>query len=169
MKIPIRRLTLCAFLCAVALALSFFESQLPSSLIPLPGVKLGLSNIVTLFALYSLGLKPAAGIVFCRCILSSFFGGGISALAFSLFGGAFAIFFMWLAMKCGLFSIFGVSLAGAAAHGIGQIVAACIMLGSLSAIFYLPILLFASLITGAVIAFITAFLLRRIPKKMYKS
>lgn len=169
MKIQIRRLTLCAFLCAVALALSFFESQLPSALIPLPGVKLGLSNIVTLFALYALGMRPAASIVFCRCILASFFGGGISALAFSLFGGAFAIFFMWLAKKSDIFSIFGVSLAGAAAHGIGQIIAACIMLGSLSAIFYLPILLFASIITGALIAFITSFLLRRIPEKMYKN
>ncbi len=169
MKLPIRRLTLCAFLCSCALVLSYFESQLPSSLIPLPGVKLGLSNIVTLFAVYTLGAKPSAAIVFCRCILASLFGGGVSALAFSLFGGAFAVFFMWLAKKSNLFSIFGVSLAGASAHGIGQIIAACIMLGSFSAIFYLPFLLFASLLTGSVIALITGFLLQRIPPKMYKN
>ena len=169
MKLPIRRLTLCAFLCSCALVLSYFEAQLPSSLIPLPGVKLGLSNIVTLFALYALGAKLAAGIVFCRCILASFFGGGISALAFSLFGGAFAIFFMWLTKKSNLFSIFGVSLAGASAHGIGQIIAACLMLGTFSAIFYLPFLLLASILTGSIIAFISTFLLNRIPEKMYKN
>ncbi len=169
MKLPIRRLTLCAFLCSCALVLSYFESQLPSSLIPLPGVKLGLSNIVTLFAVYTLGAKPSAAIVFCRCILASLFGGGVSALAFSLSGGAFAIFFMWLAKKSNLFSIFGVSIAGAAAHGIGQIVAACIMLGTFSAIFYLPFLLFSSLITGTIIGLISQFLIIRIPKDMYKN
>lgn len=169
MKIPIRRLMLCALLCAVALVLSFFESALPTSFVPLPGIKLGLSNIVTLFALFTLGVRPCAGIVFCRCILSSVFGGGISALAFSLFGGAFAIFFMWLAKKSNLFSIFGVSIAGAAAHGIGQIVAACIMLGTFSAIFYLPFLLFSSLITGTIIGLISQFLIIRIPKDMYKN
>ena len=168
MKTPIRKLTLCALLCSCALVLSYFEAQLPSSFIPLPGVKLGLSNIVTLFALYSLGAAPASAILFCRCLLSSAFGGGITAFAFSVCGGAFAILFMWLAKKSNLFSIFGVSLAGAAAHGIGQILAACIMLNSLSAIFYLPLLLLSSLVTGAVIAFIAGFLLERIPEKMYK-
>lgn len=165
MKLSPRDISLYAALIAVALALSMLEAQLP---IPLPGVKLGLANAVTLFALYSLGASPAAVILFCRCILASAFGGGITSLVFSLFGGAAAFAVMLLVKRIKVFSIYGVSIAGAAAHGAGQIFAACIMLGTLSAIYYLPFLLISAVFTGAITAFISQILISRL-KKMYKS
>lgn len=165
MKFSPRDISLYAVLIAVALTLSVFEAQLP---IPLPGVKLGLANAVTLFALYSLGVTDAAVILFCRCTLASVFGGGITALVFSFFGGAAAFAVMWLVKRLKVFSIYGVSIAGAAAHGAGQIFAACIMLGTLSAIYHLPFLLVSATFTGAITAFISQILISRL-KKMYKN
>lgn len=83
-----KKLTLCAVMLSLALALSYLERFLPLQLlIPLPGVKLGLPNIVTLIALYLLGAKSAFAILILRCILGSIFGGGITGLLFSLTGG----------------------------------------------------------------------------------
>ena len=167
MKLKTSDIALYALLISLALAVSFFESFLPTAMIPLPGVKLGLANTVTLFALYSLGFFPALIILICRCVLSSLFGGGISALAFSLSGGVLALFIMRICKKCRQLSIYGVSIGGAAAHGIGQILAACVMLGSFSAVFYLPLLLASSVITGFLTAFISQILISR-TKNMFK-
>ncbi len=162
-----KRIALYSVLISLSVALSAFEAFIPTSLIPLPGLKLGLANIVILFALYALSPKSLPVILICRCLIISFFGGGISAFLFSLFGGLFALATMLLIKKAGFTSIYGVSIAGAAAHGIGQIFIACIMLMSLSTILYLPLLLFSALITGTITAFITQILLTRL-NFMYK-
>ena len=87
-----KKTALCAVLIALALALSYMERFIPLQLIvPLPGVKLGLANIVTLIALYLLGGKAAFAILIPRCILGAVFGGGITGLMFSLAGGILAI------------------------------------------------------------------------------
>ena len=87
MKIKTRELTLCAVLSALALALSYMESFFPLALIvPLPGVKLGLANIVTLYALYAIGFPSALAILLVRCTLGALFAGNASALLFSLLG-----------------------------------------------------------------------------------
>ncbi|MEG2233191.1 MAG: Gx transporter family protein, partial [Oscillospiraceae bacterium] len=80
-----KKLTLCAVLVAMALGLSYFERFIPLQLlIPIPGVKLGLANIVTMLALYFLGTGAAFIILIVRCVMSSIFGGGIAGLMFSL-------------------------------------------------------------------------------------
>ena len=108
---------MCGILIALALALSFAERWFPLQLlIPLPGVKLGLANIVTLVALYRLRTRYAVCILIPRCILGAVFGGGITGLLFSLCGGSLALLAMALAKKSGLFSVYGVSVLGAAAH-----------------------------------------------------
>ena len=136
-----KKIALCAVLIALALALSYIERFLPLQLlIPLPGVKLGLANIVTLIALYLLGGKSAFAILIPRCILGAVFGGGITGLMFSLTGGLLAMSVMALSRKAPLFSIYGVSVLGAAAHSVGQILAA---MGA-----YLPYLLGVSIFTG---------------------
>lgn len=97
MKIKTRELTLCAVLSALALALSYMESFFPLALIvPLPGVKLGLANIVTLYALYALGFPSALAILLVRCTLGALFAGNASALLFSLLGGLSALLVMAL-------------------------------------------------------------------------
>ena len=144
-----KRLTLCAVLIALALALSYTERFIPLQMvIPLPGVKLGLANIVTLVALYLLGPKAAFAILIPRCFFGAVFGGGITGLAFSLTGGILAMVAMLLAKKVPIFSIYGVSILGAAAHNIGQILAAMVLMNSRYIGAYLPYLLVVALFTG---------------------
>ena len=144
-----KRLTLCAILVALAMALSYTERFIPLQMVvPLPGVKLGLANIVTLMALYLLGPKAAFAILIPRCIFGAVFGGGITGLAFSLTGGILAMAVMVLARKIPIFSVYGVSNLGAAAHNIGQILAAMVLMNSRYIGAYLPYLLAVALFTG---------------------
>ena len=161
MKLTTKQLTLCAVLTAMALALSYLENFFPLSLaIPIPGVKLGLANIVTVFALYALGPAQAVMILLARCLLGAVFAGNMNALLFSLMGGFAAMGVMILLSRVRALSVYGVSIGGAAAHNIGQMAAAVITLGSTMVLGYLPFLLAVSLFTGALTGFITALLLR---------
>lgn len=144
-----KRIALCAVLIALAMALSYTERFIPLQMvIPLPGVKLGLANIVTLIALYLMGPKTAFAILIPRCIFGAVFGGGITGLAFSLTGGILAMLTMILASKIPIFSVYGVSILGAAAHNIGQILAAMVLMHSIYIGAYLPYLLVVALFTG---------------------
>lgn len=148
-----KQLTLCAVLISLALGLAYMERFIPLDLVvPLPGVKLGLANIVTLMALYFLGGKMAFTILVLRCFLNSLFSGGITALAFSLTGGLLAMLVMSVTRKLPFLSIYGVSILGAAAHNIGQIFAAMVLLKSMYVLAYLPLLLAVSLVTGLITA-----------------
>ena len=156
-----RRLAFMAVLTALALALSYMEQWIPLQLlIPLPGVKLGLANIVTVFALYAWGFWPALTILIARCFLGALFGGGLTAFFFSLLGGCLAMSTMGLVSRCKGLSIFGVSICGAAAHNIGQILAAMIVLKSTLVISYLPPLLLISIFTGILTGTVAAGTLR---------
>ena len=144
-----RHLTLCALLISLALALSWFERFIPLQLIvPLPGIKLGLANIVSLVALYLLGGRSAYIILALRCLLGSAFGGGITGLIFSLTGGSLAMLVMSLSRKLPFLSIYGVSILGAAAHNIGQVCASMVLMHSIYIGAYLPYLLIVALFTG---------------------
>lgn len=161
MKIHTKKLALGAVLTALALGLSTIENLFPVTLfIPLPGVKLGLANIVTVFALYELGAFPALTILVARCLLGGLFAGNASALIFSMLGGLTAMLVMIGLKQLKRLSIFGVSIGGAAAHNVGQIVAAMITLGNTMVLGYLPFLLAVSLLTGTLTGFIAALLFR---------
>lgn len=161
MKLTTRQLTLCAVLTAMALALSYLENLFPLSLaIPLPGIKLGLANLVTLFALYALGAFQALLILLGRCILGAVFAGNMNALMFSLLGGLSAMAVMSLLCRWRKLSVYGVSVGGAAAHNCGQVAAAILTLGNTAPLYYLPILLIVALLTGTLTGLITACLFR---------
>lgn len=150
MKLTTKQLTLCAVLTAMALALSYLENLFPLALaIPIPGVKLGLANIVTVFALYALGPAQALMILAARCLLGAMFAGNANALLFSLLGGFAAMLAMILLVRLERFSVYGVSIGGAAAHNCGQMAAAVLTLGSAAPLYYLPVLLAVSLAAGA--------------------
>ena len=150
MKLTTKQLTLCALLAAMALALSYLENLFPLALaIPIPGVKLGLGNIVTLFALYALGAGEALLILLARCFLGALFAGNMNALIFSLLGGLSAMGTMIFLSRLRGLSVYGVSIGGAAAHNGGQILAAVLTLGSGAPLYYLPVLLSVSLLTGS--------------------
>lgn len=161
MKLRTNALTRCAMLTALALGLSWMENLFPlSALIPLPGVRLGLSNIVTLFALYALGSPSALLILLSRCLLGSTFAGNMNALIFSVLGGVAALSCMTAFSRSRRLSVYGVSVGGAAAHQCGQILAAILTLGNSAPLYYLPFLLIVSVCTGTVTGLIVAALFR---------
>ena len=161
MKLTTKQLTLCAVLTAMALALSYLENFFPLSLaIPIPGIKLGLANIVTVFALYALGPVQALMILVARCFLGAVFAGNMNALIFSALGGVTAMLVMIVLSRSGKLSIYGVSIGGAAAHNCGQVAAAILTLGNTAPLYYLPILLGVSLFSGTLTGVIAASLFR---------
>ena len=142
-------------LIALAIVLSYVERFIPLNLIvPLPGVKLGLANIVTMFALFYLGTISAITITVLRCLLSAFMFGGMSSLLYSLSGALLALLIMKLLMLGynKIFSIIGISMGGAAAHNIGQIMMAGLMMKNTAVYAYLPVLLLTGLLTGTLTA-----------------
>ena len=160
-----RNISFCAILTALALALSYMERFIPLQLvIPLPGLKLGLANIVTLTALFLLKYRYAFAILVIRCILGAVFGGGIMGLAFSLGGGLLALSVMVIGKRARGFSVYGISMMGAAAHNIGQILAAMVLMNSVYVGAYLPWLLLVGIATGSLTGGVCAGVLRVLSK-----
>ena len=161
-----KQIAVAGVLISLALALSVAEKIFPIGVIvPVPGIKLGLANIVTLFALFYMGSVPALVILVLRCVLAALFS-GISSLLFSLTGGLLAFLAMAI-LKTGYgraFSLLGVSMGGAVCHNIGQIAVAALTLGNAVLFTYLPVLIVAGLATGALTALIAYPLFRAIDK-----
>lgn len=158
----LRRLVLLSLLAAVATVLGYVESLLPPLLALAPGVKLGLANIVSLFALYRLGARDAFAVVLVRCLLSALLWGGPLSLAYSLCGGLLSCAGMALLRRLGgrWLSIFGVSMAGAALHHVGQLAAATLLLNGTPVFYYLPYMTLLALPTGLFVAAAALGLLR---------
>jgi len=154
-------------LISLAVVLSYAERFIPLDLIvPLPGIKLGFANIVTMFALFFLGIPSAITVTVLRCLLASLLFGGMSSLLYSLSGAFFALNVMIL-LKLGynkFFSLLGISMGGAAAHNTGQIIMASLMMRNTAIFSYLPFLLLTGLGTGLITAVITVNLFRIIEK-----
>jgi len=145
----VKRLTRSAVLTAVALTIFMIELQIPS-LVPIPGVKLGLANIVTVYAIFVLGPADAAAILFARILLGSVFSGNMMALMYSIAGGVMCYLVMVLLRK--LFTkkqIWICSVLGSIAHNIGQICVAVIVTSTKEIIYYLPVLLISGIIAGS--------------------
>lgn len=160
----VKRLTRCAVLTALALALSVAEGLVPLTILfPLPGLRLGLANLVTVYVLVTMGGGEALLILLARCFLGALLGGNLSSLAFSLTGGLLAFALEWILMKWRPLSLFGVCMAGAAAHNTGQILAAMALMRTAAPLVYLPPLLLASVVTGAFTGWVTALLVKRLP------
>jgi heptaprenyl diphosphate synthase len=166
-KIKTRRLAYDAILLALALILAIVERWIPLALIvPIPGVKLGLANIVTLFALLRLKPADALAILILRCLIIGTITGPVS-LMFSLSGGLLAFLFMWLMViwHNRAFSLIGISVAGAAAHNVGQIMFAVFLMSEPLLIWtYLPLLLLAGTVSGTLTAVAALPLVSRFPR-----
>ncbi|MDO4616460.1 MAG: Gx transporter family protein [Lachnospiraceae bacterium] len=150
-------------LIALAMILSYVEAQVPA-FFAVPGMKLGLTNIVVLYALYRIGFKSAFFINLLRILLVGIlFGTGMS-LAFSLAGGLLSTMVMMLLKKTGRFQMFTVSLAGGITHNIGQILVAMLLLQTTAIGWYLLILWFSGLGSGLVIGLICGELMKHLDK-----
>ena len=166
-KNDIRRLTTLSLLVAVAMMLSYIEAQIPLS-VSVPGVKIGLSNIATLFALYKLGASEAALVSFVRVILSSMIFANPIMMLYSLSGAALSLVFMIIMKRIGVFSILGVSVVGGVMHNVGQIIAAVIMMKDSGVAYYLVPLVISGTLAGIAIGAVAALLVKKIGKELQK-
>ena len=148
-------------LVAAAFVLGYVESLLPISF-GIPGIKLGLSNIVVLLCLYEGTAKEAFGIALVRIVLTGLTFGNFSTMAYSLAGGIFSFLVMFLLKKSNVFSVYGVSIAGGVSHNIGQIAVAVLVLQTGLLMYYLPFLLVAGCVAGACIGFVGGILVKRL-------
>lgn len=137
-------------LIALAFVFSYIEVLIPFNF-GIPGVKLGLANIVILIALYTIGYKGSFVISCIRIVLVGFTFGNMFSILYSLAGGILSFIVMSLCKKSNKFSTIGVSVAGGITHNIGQIAVASIVLKTESLKYYLPILLVAGTVTGVLI------------------
>ena len=148
-------------LIALALALSWLESLLPP--LGVPGVKLGLPNLVIVFALYRLGLWDAWCLSIVRVLLASaLFGSGVS-LAYSVAGAVLSLAVMGLLKRTEKFSPVGVSVAGGVAHNAGQILVAMALLETARLAWYLPVLWISGTVAGVLIGIVSGELVKRVP------
>lgn len=149
---------------AQSLVLYVVEGMLPVPFIA-PGAKLGLANLITVIALYSLPHKrDVCLILLIRIILSTAFGGGINAFFYSVAGAAFSLGMMLLLQKTGKFSLIGVSTAGGIFHNLGQVIVASLVVQNIKIMLYLPILSIAGTGTGILIGITALFTLRHLKK-----
>ena len=143
-----RRLARYALLTALAMALSWLESLVPLAGVVPPGVKLGLTNLVVIFALYRMGLRDAAAISLIRVVLVAFTFGNSYSFAYSLAGAALSLAVMALLKRSGKFSLLGVSVAGAVSHNIAQVLVAMAVMETSRRAWYRPGLLGSGIAAG---------------------
>lgn len=149
---------------AQSLVLYVVEGMLPVPFIA-PGAKLGLANLITVIALYSLPHKrDVCLILLIRIILSTAFGGGINAFFYSVAGAVFSLGIMLLLQKTGKFSLIGVSTAGGIFHNLGQVIVASLVVQNIKIMLYLPVLSIAGTGTGILIGITALFTLRHLKK-----
>ncbi|MBO7217395.1 MAG: Gx transporter family protein [Clostridia bacterium] len=158
------KLTLSALFCTVALILSYIESLIPP-FFAVPGIKLGLSNIISVYLLYTLGFKYAVVVALLRVALSSLLFGTTLTLAYSLTGALVSLLLMYLFKKLSLFSEVGVSIIGGIGHNAAQIAVAAIIMQTSGIIYYLPPLLISGTVTGALIGIAGALLIKKLKFK----
>ena len=164
MRISIKTVTLSAVLTALALLLFLVEAQIPS-FTAIPGIKLGLANIMTLVAMRLLDKKHAAVILLTRILLGSIFHGQLVSFLYSLSGGvlcflALCLFDRFLSDR----QIWALSVIGAIFHNIGQIAAAVVLMQSVQVLWYLPYLMISAVVSGSLTGLAAQLLIPRLKK-----
>ncbi len=148
------KLTRYALLVALAMIFSYIEMLIPLP-VPVPGIKIGLANIVIVFALYTLGDIDAISISILRILLVGITFGNLSMMIYSLAGGLLSVVVMIVAKKTKLLSIVGVSILGGVSHNVGQLLLATFVIDNIKMIYYMPILIVSGVVTGLLIGIIT--------------
>ena len=164
-KTNVKKLTQLAITTAIAMVLSFVESQIPP-LTSIPGIKIGLANIAVIFALYCLGTKEALTVSFVRIFAISILFGQFMSFLYSLVGGLLSFAVMFLLKRFTPLSKIGVSVAGGVCHNIGQIITACVLLQTDVVMYYLPFLLISGTVSGIAIGVASALLIKKLEKNI---
>lgn len=153
-----------AMLSAQAVVISILEGAIPSPLAMAPGAKLGLANLITVIAIFTLPTSKSIQVVVIRIILTALIGGNLSTFFYSLAGGLLSYVAMLLSKKLGpnKVSIIGISVLGGVMHNVGQLSVAALFARSFSVMNYLPVLSISGILAGFVVGFLGNFLLERI-------
>lgn len=152
-----------ALMASLALIFSYVEAIIPYN--PgIPGVKLGIANIVTVIALYKFGWKDAAAVSLIRIVVAGLLFNGLFGMLYALAGAVVSFAGMLLLKRSGLFSITGVSMAGGVLHNLGQLIVAAAIIEDLRIFFYFPVLLFSGIISGIAIGIAATLILRALKK-----
>ena len=152
-----------AILTALAMIFSYVEAILPFS-IAIPGVKLGIANIVVVIALYKFGVRMALSINVIRIVVSGLLFSGAFGIFYSLAGGILSFIAMLIIRRFKCFSIVGVSLTGGVFHNLGQLLTAAFLVSNLKMFVYFPVLLFSGLATGIIIGIVAGLVLEKLDK-----
>jgi len=158
----LKKLIRMSMLISLSVVISIIESYIPILNNVIPGLRLGLSNIIILFVLYKYGFKDSLYVSIVRVFLVGLLRTGIFSISFffSLSGAIFSIISMYLVKKIKIFSVIGVSIIGSITHSIGQIIIAIFILNNENVIYYLPYLLIFSIPTGIITGMITKKILK---------
>lgn len=158
-----QKTALLGMLLALALLCSYVESLIPFNF-GIPGIKLGLANIVVVIAMYRMGMKEALLISVARILLSGFLFGNMFAVIYSLAGGILSLLVMFLLKEKVRLNIISVSAAGGIAHNLGQLIVASIVVENMNLMYYMSVLFFAGLVTGLLIGIVSREILLRLDR-----
>lgn len=165
-RINFRKTAYGGLLVAIAFLLSYIEFLIPLP-IGIPGVKIGLANLVIFSAIYLTDVKSAYIIAVVRIILSTLTFGNAFSFLFSMAGGLLSLSLMVVCKKKNVFGKIGISIVGGVSHNVAQILVAMLVLETPELVWYLPVLLFAGILAGMVIGLVGAIVLERI-MRLYK-
>lgn len=168
MKNKSKTAALMGILTALALILAYVEVLLPPLLPAVPGIKMGLPNIIIVFLLYRRGAVSAAVVSLVRMLLVTMLFGNAMALLYSLAGGILSLLVMVLLRRLNGFSTVGVSVAGGVAHNVGQILMAMWLLETTQLAYYMVVLAVSGTVSGVLIGLCGSMLIKRIPQKIAK-
>ncbi len=158
----VKKVTAAALLAALALIFSYIEVLIPFNF-GIPGIKLGIANLVVIIALYYLGIRYALLINLLRVFISGLLFSGLFGMLYSLAGALLSMAVMILLKRTNVFSITGVSMAGGVAHNLGQILTAAFVISNLKVFIYFPVLIISGVVSGAVIGILAYLILKKLP------
>ena len=166
MKKNTKRLTALSLAVAVAMILSYVEFLLPPIWSAVPGIKLGLANVMIIFVLFRMNVFDAALVSFIRLVLSALLFGSVMTLAYSAAGAILSLLIMFILKKTNLFSTVGVSIGGGVFHNLGQVIMAVLLLGTKEVGYYMIVLTVTGVLSGIFVGVAGALMLKYI-KKIY--
>lgn len=161
------KVALSAILAALALIFSYIEAILPLNT-GIPGVKLGIANLVVLIALYILDFKYTFFINMIRILVAGLLFNGAFGAVYSLAGGILSLIVMYLLKKTTLFSPVGISMAGGTAHNLGQLMIAALIVSNMKLFVYFPVLMFSGMISGILIGIVAYIVLKKLPENIHR-
>lgn len=158
-----RRIAFAGLAASVALLLSYVEALLPPLFAAVPGIKLGLPNVMIIYVLYTMDMKYAVSVSATRLCLSALLFGNAMTFVYSAVGAVLSLLVMGILKKTDKLSVVGVSVAGGVMHNLGQVLVAMVLLDTPQIAYYLIILTVTGTIAGVFIGLCGALLIKRLP------